>query len=139
MKPKISPEDYRNILESLELDTLYLTELNSKFKEENVSSSLSLNIEEKNSFEQDGSILKVYYIFKLTAVDEEKNEPVITLQAKYTIRYNISKDIEVTKDFMKVFSDLTLGMLLWTYFRELVNNTIYRMGMPTLVLPLKKR
>lgn len=139
MKPKISPEEYRIILESLELDTLYLTELNTKFIEENVSASLRLNIEEKSTFEQDGNILKVYYVFKLIAIDEEKGAPAISLQSKYTIRYNISKDVTISKDFMKVFSDLTLGMLLWTYFRELVNNAVYRMGMPTLVLPLKKR
>jgi preprotein translocase subunit SecB len=139
MRPKISPEEYRNILDSLELDTLYLTELNSRFKENFVSSSLSISIEEKDTFEQKDSILKVYYTFKLFAKDEAKEDPALSMQAKYTVRYKISKDIVITKDFMKVFSDLTLGMLLWTYFRELVSNTIYRMGMPPLVLPLKKR
>jgi len=139
MKPKITPEEYRNILEALELDTLYLKELNTKFKEEFISSKLGLEIEEGNSFEQENSILKVLYIFKLTAKDEKKEGPAITIQARYTLRYNLSKEIQVTKDFMKIFSELTLGMLLWTYFRELVNNTVYRMGMPPLVLPLKKK
>lgn len=139
MKPKISPKEYRNILESLELDTLYLTELNSKFKEDFVSSNLVLNIEEKYTFEQVSSILKVYCFFKLSAKDETKEESSITLQAKYTIRYKLSKDVIISKDFMKVFTNLTLGMLLWPYFREIVHNTVYRMGMPPLVLPLKRR
>lgn len=139
MKPKISPEEYRNILESLELDTLYLTELNSKFREEYVSSNLRLDIDEKHTFQQENSILKVFYFYKLFAKDESKEDSAIFMQAKYTVRYSISKDVLITKDFMKVFSDLTLEMLLWTYFRELVNNTVYRMGMPPLVLPLKVR
>jgi hypothetical protein len=139
MKPKISPEEYRKILEVLELDTLYLSEINSKFKEEFLSQSLKLEIDEKDSFIQGNNILKVIYTFKLTAKDETMEEPAISLLTKYTVRYQINKEVQVTKEFMKVFCDLTIGMLLWTYFRELVNNMVYRMGMPPLVLPLKKR
>ncbi len=139
MKPKISPEEYRKILEALELDTLYLSELSSKFREEFLSQSLKLEIDEKESFVQENNILKVVYTFKLTAKDDAMEEPGITLQARYIVRYQITKEVQVTKEFMKVFSDLTIGMLLWTYFRELVNNMVYRMGMPPLVLPLKKR
>ena len=139
MKPKITPSEYRSILEALELDTLFLSELNTKFREDLISSNLRLGIEEKNTFIQEDSTLKVFYSFKLTASDESIAEPAISLFAKYTIRYKISKEIQITKDFIKVFSDITIGMLLWTYFRELVNNTTYRMGMPPLVLPLKKQ
>ncbi len=139
MKPKITPQDYKNILESLELDTLYLTELITKYKEDFVSASLALNIDEKNSFSQEGSILKVSYIYKLDVKDESNDEAAISMKAGFSVRYNIKKDIIVTKDFMKVFSDLTLGLLLWPYFRELVNNMVNRMGMPPLVLPMKKR
>lgn len=139
MKPKITPEEYRNILEALELDTLYLSELNTKFKEDFISSNLRLGIEEKNTFVQEDSTLKVFYSFKLTASDETKTEPAIYIFVKYTVRYKILKEILITKEFIKVFSDITIGMLLWAYFRELVNNTTYRMGMPPLVLPLKKQ
>lgn len=139
MKPKISPEEYRNIIESLDLDSLYLVDLNSKFKEEFVSSNFSLEIDEKYTFEQESTILKINYIYKLSVKDESKEGAAIKVQAKYVVRYNITKDVTISKEFMKVFSDLTLGILLWPYFRELINNTVYRMGMPTLVLPLKVR
>jgi hypothetical protein len=139
MKAKISPEDYRNILEALELDTLFLSELNTKFKEDFISQALKLDIAEKYSFVQENNILKIAYGYKLTAKDESLPDPAVSLLAKYTVRYQINKDVQITIEFMKVFSDLTLGMLLWTYFRELVNNSVYRMGLPPLVLPLKKR
>jgi len=139
MKPKITPEEYRNIIEAIELDTLYLSESNTRFKEDFISSNLRLGIEEKNTFIQEDSTLKVFYSFKLTASDQSKTEPAIYIFVKYTVRYKILKEVIITKDFMKVFSDITIGMLLWTYFREFVNNTTYRMGMPPLVLPLKKQ
>lgn len=139
MKPKISPADYRNILEALELSTLFVTELNGKLKAENASESLRLNIDEANSFVQEGNLLKIIYSYKFSAKDEAKDEAAITINVKYTVIYTLTKDFQITKDFMKVFSDLTLGMLLWPYFRELITNTIYRMGYPQLVLPLRKK
>jgi len=119
MKPKISPADYRNILEALELSTLFVTELNSKLKEENATESLRLNIDEGNSFVQDGNLLKIVYSYKFNAKDDVKADAAILINVKYTVVYTLTKEVQVTKDFMKVFSDLTLGMLLWPYFREL--------------------
>lgn len=139
MNPKISPADYRNILEALELSTLFVTELNSKLKEDNASDRLSLKIDEANSFSQEGNLLKIIYSYKFSAKDDAKDDAAISINVKYTVVYTLTKEVQVTKDFMKVFSDLTLGMLLWPYFRELINNTIYRMGYPQLVLPLRKK
>jgi hypothetical protein len=139
MKPKISPQEYRVILESLELTSISLFETSTKLREENISKSLSLVIEEKSTFDQVGNTLNILYNYKLTAQGQENAEPAIIIIAKYSIKYKISKEVTITKDFMKIFSDLTVSMLLWTYFREYVNNTVYRMGMPPLVLGLKKR
>lgn len=139
MKPKISPEEYRNLLSALELDTLYLIDLSSKYNEEVNCPNLKLDINEKHTFSQEGSILKIIYSYKLMAIDESANTSAIVISTKYIVRYNLTKDVLITKDFMSVFSELTLGMLLWPYFRELVSNVIFRMGLPPLVLPLKKR
>ena len=121
------------------MSTLYVNESNCKLKENYTSDSLRLNIDESNSFVQESNLLKIVYSYKFNAKDETKDDAAITINVKYIVIYTISKEIQVTKDFMKVFSDLTLGMLLWPYFRELINNTIYRMGYPQLVLPLRKR
>jgi preprotein translocase subunit SecB len=139
MKPKITPDEYRSVLNSLELDTLILIELKSKLKEEFISPKLGLSFKEKNTFQQEGNTLKVYYSFNLTAKDDAKEEPGISIDAKYVVLYSISKEIIVSNEFMRIFCDLTVSMLLWTYFRELVNNVVYRMGMPPLVLPLKRK
>ena len=51
MKPKISPEEYRSILDALELSTLFMVESSSKLKEEYLSETLNLNIDEKYTFD----------------------------------------------------------------------------------------
>jgi len=91
------------------------------------------------SFEQDKNNLSITYTYKLTARDEKMEKPALSIQADYSIKYEIRREVTISKEFMKIFTDLTLSMLLWTYFRELVNNMVYRMGMPPLVLPMKRR
>lgn len=139
MRPKITPEEYRHILETLELSSLYLVESSMKLREEFFSNTLNIEIEEKNTFKQEGTMLTVYYNYRLTAKNLEVAEPAIAITAHYAVKYQISKELVISKEFMKVFSELTVSMLLWTYFREYVNNCVYRMGMPPLVLGLKKR
>jgi preprotein translocase subunit SecB len=138
MKPKISPEEYREILKNIRLDTLYLVEITAKYNEDYISNSLSLDIKEKYNFEQKDNILKVFYIYNLTAKDDKFEKAAMNIRVKYVVKYNIVKDITIKKEFMDIFSDLTISLLLWTYFRELVNNTVYRMGMPPLILPMKR-
>jgi hypothetical protein len=52
-------------------------------------------------------------------------EPALVLIVKHSVKYTLTKEVQITKNFMKIFSDLTLGMLLWTYFRVYTNNTVY--------------
>lgn len=139
MKPKISPEEYKEIISSLELKSLFLKEINSEYKEEFLSQALILDIKEKTSFIQDGQNLNILFKYLLKAKDAEKTGPALSINATYVVQYGMNKDLKVTEDFMKVFHEMTLGMLLWTYFRELTSNMVSRMNLPPLLLPLRKR
>lgn len=139
MKPKISPQEYRFILEALELSSISLIESSTRLKEENISKTLNIDINEKSAFEHKNNILFINYLYKLQAKSPEIDEPAITITVKYSVKYAVSKEVTIEKEFMKIFVDLTVSMLLWTYFREFVNNTVYRMGMPPLVLGLKRK
>ncbi len=138
MKPKISPEQYREILKNVRLDSLYLVDLNSKYNEEYVSKSLELDIKEKHSFTQENNKLKIFFNYSIIAKEKQAEKPAMTIKCKYVVKYDVLNEVEITKDFMDIFSELTVSLLLWTYFRELVNNTIYRMGMPPLILPMRR-
>jgi preprotein translocase subunit SecB len=99
---------------------------------------LILDIKDKADFKQDGRNVSFNYKFTLKAKDPDKDGAAISLTATYVVLYTQNCDITVTMDFLDVFDKMTLGMLLWPYFRELTSNTIYRMNLPPLVLPLKK-
>ena len=138
MKPKISPADYSEILSSLDLKTLFLKDIKAEYKEENLSQALVLDIKEKYDFKQEGRNLNISFKFLLKAKENDKEGAAISLTATYLVQYIQNNDITVTSDFMEVFHKMTLGMLLWPYFRELTSSTIYRMNLPPLVLPLRK-
>jgi preprotein translocase subunit SecB len=139
MKPKIKPEEYNRILASLELKTMFLRETRTRFDEGLVKSEITIDVSETSSFEQKPGMLEVEYAFKLTGRSPEITTPCVTLHAKYLVRYKVSGTTRVTKEFMNVFSEMTVATLLWSYFREFVNNMVYRMGLPPLILPLKRR
>ena len=135
---KISPEAYRDILNSLVLRNIYLKELNAKFNEEFVSENLELDINERFSYKQEGQLLIIAYRYRLTAQNEQHEKPALEIKATYRVIYQVLDGINVPDTFMKIFKDLTISLLLWTYFRELVGNMVYRMGLPPLVLPMKR-
>ncbi len=135
---KISPEAYRDILNSLVLRNIYLKELNAKFNEEFVSENLELDINERFSYKQEGQLLIIAYRYRLTAQNEQHEKPALEIKATYRVIYQVLDDKNVPDTFMKIFKDLTISLLLWTYFRELVGNMVYRMGLPPLVLPMKR-
>ena len=77
MKPKISPQDYRNILEALELSNISMVDSSFRLRDENISKSLSIEIAEKFTFEQKDNVLTVSYSYKLHAQSAEMAEPAI--------------------------------------------------------------
>ncbi len=137
-KPSISPEKYNIILKHLSLNDIRLKDLNSKFDETLMQGNLILDVREKHKFKQEVDFLSIFYQFHFTAKDELVEKPAIEIKATYLVTYKVAEGIKVTKEFMKIFSELTIGFLLWPYFRELTNNITYRMGIPPVVLPMKR-
>ncbi len=136
-KPKISPEEYQSILETISLQNIRLVQINAKLNEDFLGDNLTLNLHEDYKFEQNNNELIFYYTYRLSIIGPDEN-PAVKITAKYRITYHIESNIRVPRDFVKIFVNLTLSLLLWTYFRELVSNLIYRMGLPPLTLPMKR-
>jgi preprotein translocase subunit SecB len=138
MKPKISPENYNRIIKSLNLTKIYYTEIHASCEDKELDPHLNLSITEKSSFIQKDKTLEIIYSHNLLGTSKNNEKPSITIKAKYKIVYSINSDAQITKDFMDVFSNLTLGMTVWPYFRELVSSMLSRMNLPPLTLPMKK-
>ncbi len=140
MKPKISPDEYKKILDNLQLDNIYIVDLSAKLNEQALGSDLNIEIKDKYSFSiDDSNVLKINYSYTFTAKSEQSDKNAVTIKAKYTVKYLILSDnLLITKDFIDIFVQLTVSLLLWAYFRELIHDLMSKMSLPPFILPMKR-
>ena len=139
MKNKLSPELYKSIISQLELVDITMIECNAKHNAEYSQGNLEINIKDKLSFEQTDNVLIINFKYAFTATIPEQINPGVDIKATYQIKYEVKNSVVITKEFMDIFHQYTIGMLLWPFFREFLNNMVFRMGLPQFILPLKKR
>ena len=140
MKPKISPDEYKKILDNLQLDNIYIVDLSAKLNEQALGSDLDIEIKDKYSFTIDeGNVLKIIYSYTFTAKSGQSDKNAVAIKAKYAVKYLILSDnLLITKDFIDIFVQLTVSLLLWAYFRELIHDLMSKMSLPPFILPMKR-
>jgi hypothetical protein len=138
MKPKISPEEYKKTLDNIDLESIYITDSKAKLNKEFLEKDLQLDISEKNKFNQDEKGLSVQYSFSLKGNSPNKEKAGVEISVTYNIYYSKKENQQISEDFFNPFSKFILGMMVWTYFREFVQNMVSRMNLPPLTLPLKR-
>lgn len=139
-KKKISPEEYSKILSSIELSNIVLSECNvKKYETRGKERTVNLDVSMKMGYGQDSSSVSFLVSYKLegTKRNDEDTEKVLVISASFLLTYNKKRDVDVSKEFAEVFKEKSLELVSWPYFREFVQNTICRMGLPLLTLPSK--
>ena len=134
---KISPEEYREILDGLELKDILVSNIKADIKHEYLSDGLKIKIKNDANYlidEDDDLIITIRY--KLSANSKEKKS-ALKIEATYIAVFDSVK--EITDDFFDVYKEISLPLNIWPFFRELVNSTTARMNVPPLTLPLLKR
>ena len=135
----MTPETYNDIVSQLELVDIVMIDCNAKHNTAYSQGNLEINIKDKLSFEQADNLLVINFKYAFTANISEQENPGLEIKTTYQIKYEVKNGVAITKEFMDIFQQYTIGMLLWPFFREFLNNMIFRMGLPHLILPLKKR
>ncbi len=134
----MSSQDYREFLKHVELKSINLDSCNVKTKRENIGPSMMLDIRHDARFsieeEKSGLILSTY---KLTATKKAKKDYALKVDCVY--RVLLMSEEPLTEDFLQIFLDVNVQMNTWPFYRELVQNMVYRVGFPQLTLPLLKR
>lgn len=137
---KISAEEYRYILENIALADIHLHSLHADLFEKNIrpNAQADFDIKERLSYSVNEN-LDIYYAYTLEIFDEETKMIILKIKAKYHIVYILHEpSIKISKSFMDIFRQMTVGMLLWPYFRQLVSDITSRMHLPPLTLPMKR-
>lgn len=137
---KISSEKYSEILSSIELSNIFLQDCTiKKFDVKPKAGSIDLSIKTKFEFGQDSNKLYISAKYKLEGilVSGEIKEKLISIAPCFTVTYIKNKEIEIEDDFIEVFKKTSIELVTWPYFREFIQSTTSRMGLPPLTLPPK--
>ena len=133
---KISPDEYRRILDGIELKNILISNIKADLKHELLTEGMKIVIKDDAQYEmrENDFIIKNKYI--LTAKNQA-NKIALKIECVFIVVFETK--YEITDGFFEIYKDLSLPLNVWPFFRELVNSTTARMNIPPLTLPLLKR
>lgn len=132
---KMQPKEYREYLRKIDLANIQLNDVKATLGKVDFSVRPVMNLTEgfkilKNV--ADHAIIEVSY--KVSAKVKRSN--VFTVNAKYHVSFVTNE--QIPDDFFEIYNQLSLPLQTFPYLRELTNSIISRMGLPPLILPLRK-
>lgn len=134
---KLSPDDYRNILEGVQLNVIALEECSVKMRKGNMRPNLLISMNDKTKYElptkNDAHIAHTY---NLTGTSGSVKDYALKISCTFRLEY--SSKAAFTEEFMEVFLVTNIAWNSWPYFREFIQNMTQRMNIPPLVVPLLK-
>jgi len=133
---KLPPEDYKQLLDSCELESISLVKSSALVKRENISEGLSISISEGANFVNTDAGFESEYAYTIRATNKSKKQ-AIRLTCTFLVSYLSTEDI--TEDFFEIYKDLSLPFIVWPFFREYVYSQTSRMSIPPLTLPQIRR
>lgn len=123
---------YIKLIKNLHLKRFYTLEISAK-REEDFHLPAKVSIQRVAKFKNiEKDSIKVYDTYTLNAVQEGKKDPGLLITVTYCLIFN--SQIEMTEEFFERFSESSLVIETWPYFRNLVHETTMQMGLPSLVL-----
>jgi|SRR5665648_48136 len=127
-------EVYNKFIQTLELVDIVLGDLVIKKKTEPLGGSFSFNLSPNFTLtERTEDKLTATAEFNLE-VEDGNNIEVFSINAKFTLRYTFSKEVELNEEIEERFLKSNVPLNSWPYGRELISSLTTRMGYPSLVI-----
>ena len=129
---KLSPKKYRNFIKDLELKELKVILTKASVKE-TFKPPASIHIKVGSGYKKlKNKKVKVIQKYKLECVKKGKEKPGFTIEIHYSLLY--TSKIPINKEIFEIFSQSSLRLHTWPYFRQFVHQMTMLMNLPPLVL-----
>jgi preprotein translocase subunit SecB len=138
MKPKLTPQEYRERLRCVNLNTIFVKEISSKFNEHPSAEEVKFSINEKSSYVIDEKMFKVYHDCKMSGKAEKSEEIIFKVNASFVITFDLIEETLIDDDFFDIFKMNFITYTTWPFFREIVMSHLSKANLPPLYLPMKK-
>lgn len=134
-KKRVPPSEYNNFLQKINLKDIYVTEIKSKLHQPSFPGEASLSFKENAKIlEIVEGLIEIEVEYKLSAKSSRKK--VFSIDIKYNVVFEFEE--EIPSEFFVLYNKFSLPLQTFPYFREYVNTILSRMGLPSLILPLRK-
>jgi len=95
---------------------------------------LPLDLERSAEYKSTEKGFTVKHTYKLDIKRGESGKRYARIECSFIVEYRSEKPM--TDELFKIFEKVNLPLNTWPYFREFVQNSTVRMGLPPLVLPV---
>ena len=130
-------KSYNAFIATLELEDIYLKELSAVYNTETIcpAAKVTINMAARyRNYRPD--IIKIYHDYFISIGDENSEEKDVEVKCVFVVTYKSPQ--RMTDTFFRVFKNLNLRVNTWPYMRELVHNTVRRMGIDAVIAPVYK-
>lgn len=136
-KPKIPPDEYRRLLDRVDLESIVMETCSMKTRREKLASNMRLDIRHKTSYHiEDDNRATLISDYEIVATSTTKKEFAVKIGCAYQVV--LMSASHFSEEFIDIYSQVNLPMNTWPYFREFVQSMIQKAGLPPLTLPFLK-
>lgn len=134
-RERIKPKQYSELLGELHLEDIHLSTIKATLFSSDLSGKPSYTFKENVKLVENvdkSATVEVRYALKARSGQRR----ILHVDAVYSVRFSTTK--EIPEDFFVLYSEYSLPLQTFPYFRECANSMLSRMGLPPLILPLRK-
>jgi len=131
-------KEYREFISGIEIGSLRLVSVNSKFIDEALvpAKGGEIRVKDTSRYEVNEKGFIAIHTYIIETVMEGQDKPYIIFKAVYEVKYLSEK--KITKQIWNKFRQHNLPLNTWPYARELFHNTVLRFNHPPIILPAFK-
>jgi preprotein translocase subunit SecB len=134
---KMDPEQYGKLLAGVDFNKITLTKLEYEINSLAFVEPVVIHFTRKVTLkEQKDAIFSVDVFFEFEGKTETTQIKILSVSGNYLLDFSTKSP--VNQDFIEIFTETSLGNLIWPYLRELFTNLTYRANIPPVFLPLLK-
>ena len=131
----------KRLIAEVEIEGVRLVEANAETKvrspEDTGAVDLLVNRTAGISERQENGMFFVVATIRAQLVSEEaKEEPLVSIETSFELQYRLPEGLRVEPQTLTTFAETNGIYNAWPYWREFVQSTLARMGLPPVVLPL---
>lgn len=143
MQPKSKDNDlkekYNKFISSLSLDEMYLKNSTIDYNDSSQfegGQNVDLDAPQASYIKLTKGTYKINQKFQLKTKQKKSRKYTICIKSEFVLIY--SSEQELTDEIFEIFAVRNVMLNVWPFFREFVQSTVARMGLPLLTLPLLK-